>query len=457
MSTLEGLATALQSVVGPEHLCTDVALDVYAVDGVLPAMVVSPADEAQVAAVMRLANEYQATVFPRGGGSHMALGHTPARVDVVLSLQRLQQQVAYAPADMTTTVQAGLRLADLQQTLAQQGQRLGLDPPAAATTTLGGVVAANTSGPRRLLYGTARDLLLGIAVITMEGKRTKAGGRVVKNVTGYDLNKLYIGSLGTLAVIVELTFKLHPLPPGEYTLGIGFSQRVDMLPILQTVLQLPLRLSSVELLNAAATTALQSRTGLPAPDTAYLLVARVEGTPAVTKNQAQRLLEALHRLPVTCTLAAQTWSDSEQACLWREIEEFPVTMPVQALPGVLSKVSVRLSDLPVLFQEMEAVAAAAGAAWPVLARAGSGIAYVSIPADADATADLAPLLAHVQALDACVAQLRGRRVLERAPVEVKRHCEVWGTPGNDFALMQAIKTSFDPHHRLNPGRFIGGL
>jgi glycolate oxidase FAD binding subunit len=319
------------------------------------------------------------------------------------------------------------------------------------------MVAANTSGPRRLLYGTARDLLLGIAVITMEGKRTKAGGRVVKNVTGYDLNKLYIGSLGTLAVIVELTFKLHPLPPGEHTLGIGFSQHVDMLPILQTVLQLPLRLSSVELLNAAATTTLQSRTALPAPDTAYLLIARVEGTPDVTKNQAQRLSEALHKLPLTGPLTPQTWSDSEQACLWREIEEFPVTMPVQAAPEVLSKVSVRLSDLPALFQEMEAAAATAGTAWPVLAHAGSGIAYVCIPADANATADPASMLAHIQTLDACVARLRGRRVLDRAPVEVKRHCEVWGTPGDDFALMRAIKASFDPHHRLNPGRFIGGL
>jgi glycolate oxidase FAD binding subunit len=296
-----------------------------------------------------------------------------------------------------------------------------------------------------------------MAVITVEGKRTKAGGRVVKNVTGYDLNKLYIGSLGTLAVIVELTFKLHPLPPGEYTLGLGFSQRVDMLPILQTVLQLPLRLSSVELLNAAATTVLQSRTGLPAPDTAYLLLARVEGTPEVTKNQAQRLIEALHKLPLSGPLARQTWSNSEQACLWRDIEEFPVTMPVQALPGVLSKVSVRLSDLPALFQDMEAAGATAGTAWPVLAHAGSGIAYVCIPADENATADPAPMLAHVQTLDACVARLHGHRVLERAPVEVKRHCEVWGTPGKDFALMQAIKTAFDPHHRLNPGRFIGGL
>lgn len=457
MSTLEGLATALQSVVGQEHLRTDAAAAAYAVDGVLPAMVVCPEDEAEVAAVMRLADESQATVFPRGGGSHLALGQTPVRVDVVLSLQRLRRQVAYEPADMTTTVQAGVRLADLQQTLGQQGQHLALDPPAAATTTVGGIVAANTSGPRRLLYGTARDLLLGIAVITVDGKRARAGGRVVKNVTGYDLNKLYIGSLGTLAVIVELTFKLHPLPPGEYTLGLGFSQHADLLPVLQSVLQIHLRLSSLELLNAAATAALRSRTGLPAPETAYLLIARVEGTPEVTENQAQRLIDALHKLPLTDTLATQTWNQSEQARLWQEIEEFPVAMYTQAPQGMLSKVSVRLSDLPVLLRELEAAAATAGTAWPVLAHAGSGIAYVSMPPSESATSEPAHMLAHLRTLDACVARLRGRRVLEHAPVAVKRHCEVWGTPGDDFALMRAIKTSFDPHHRLNPGRFIGGL
>jgi glycolate oxidase FAD binding subunit len=457
MSTLEGLATALQSVVGQEHLRTDAAAAAYAVDGVLPAMAVCPEDEAQVAAVMRLTDEHQATVFPRGGGSHLALGQTPARVDVVLSLQRLRRQVAYEPADMTTTVQAGMRLADLQQTLGQHGQRLALDPPAATTTTVGGVVAANTSGPRRLLYGTARDLLLGIAVITADGKRTRAGGRVVKNVTGYDLNKLYIGSLGTLAVLVELTFKLQPLPPGEYTLGLGLSQPADLLPVLQTVLQLPLRLSSLELLNAATMATLRDRAALPTPDTAYLFVVRLEGTPEVTRNQQRRLVDALHQLSLTGALVPQTWNQDEQARLWREIEEFPVAMYTQAPQGMLSKVSVRPSDLLVLLQELETAAASADTAWPVLAHAGSGIAYVSMPASEHTTSDPASMLTHLRTLDACVARLGGRRVLERAPAEVKRHCEVWGTPGDDFALMRAIKTALDPHHRLNPGRFIGGL
>jgi glycolate oxidase FAD binding subunit len=457
MSTPEKLTTALESVVGKAYLLTDAAVLDYAVDGVLPRLVVCPEDEAQIAAVMRLTNEYQATVFPRGGGSHTALGQTPTRVDVVLSLQRLQRLLAYEPADMTTTVQAGLRLADLQRTLVGHRQQLALDPPAAATTTVGGMVAANMSGPRRLLYGTARDLLLGIAVITADGTRAKAGGRVVKNVTGYDLNKLYIGSLGTLAVIVELTFKVHPLPPGEATLGIGFSRQADMLAMLRTTLELPLRLSSLELLNAAAAVALSRRAGIPAPETDYLLIARVEGPSAAMQKQVQRLVAALQMLPAVGSLAVQMWDEREQACLWREIEEFPVAMHAQAPQGVMNKVSVQVTDMPALCQEVAKLSPTAGAAWPVLAHAGSGIAYVHIPPGEHTSADPAPMLAHLRALDACIARWRGHRVIERAPVAVKRHCQVWGPPRDDFALMRAIKATFDPHHRLNPGRFIGGL
>jgi glycolate oxidase FAD binding subunit len=446
-------ATALQSLVGHESCHTGDAAAAYAIDGVLPAIVACPADEAQVAAVMRLAHEHRATVFPRGGGSHIGLGHPPARVDVVLSLQRLRQQLAYEPADMTTTVQAGLRLADLQQTLSHNGQRLALDPPAHATTTVGGIVATNMSGPRRLLYGTARDLLLGIAVITVDGRRTRAGARVVKNVTGYDLNKLYIGSLGTLAVIVELTFKLHPLPPGEYTLGLGFSHHADILPLLQTLLELPLRLNSLELLNAAAMTTMHARTGLSTPDTAYLLLVRLEGDPEVLSRQEQRLLAALQSLPRRGSLVPHRWSDVEQARLWREIEEFPVTMHTQAPQGVVSKVSVLMSHLPALCQHL----AAANAAWPVLAHAGNGIAYVHFPPDDTAGAEPLQLLTHLRALDDCVHRLGGYRVLERAPVALKHQCAIWEPPANGFTLMRAIKTSFDPDHRLNPGRFIGGL
>ena len=459
MSALEGLATALESVVGSAHLLTNAAVAEYAVDGIPPAMVVLPTDEVQIAEVLRLASEYQATVFPRGGGSHMFIGQPPSRVDLVLSVQHLQRQLAYEPADLTTTVQAGMRFCELQRTLGGHGQFLALDPPVTATTTLGGVVATNVSGPRRLLYGTARDVLLGVAVMTIDGKRTKAGGRVVKNVTGYDLNKLYIGSLGTLAIIVELTCKLHPLPPGELTLGIGCAGEADLTPMLQTILQLPLRLNSLELLNAAACETLATRADLALVETGYMLIARVEGPPAVTQSQARRLTEALHHLPLTRPASVHAWSAVEQERLWSGLSALTRgTSGLDSAPDcMVVKVSLLMSALPAFCQDVQEQATHFDTAWSIVAHAGSGIAYVCIPVPHPETPDVERLLAYLQALERCVARCQGRRVVERAPVAVKQQCQVWGPPGDDFALMRAIKASFDPHRRLNPGRFLGGL
>lgn len=456
MPMREGLATALETVVGAAHLVTDAAVAAYAIDGVCPGLVVCPADADEILAVLRLATEYQATVFPRGGGSHLGLGQTPAQVDLVLSVERLQQQVAYEPADLTTTVQAGMRFTALQQTLHAQGQFLALDPPVTPATTIGGVVMTNVSGPRRLLYGTVRDVLLGTMVVTVDGTRVKAGGRVVKNVTGYDVNKLYIGSLGTLAILVELTCKLHPLPPGELTLAFGCETPTDLAVILPTVLHVPLRLNSLELLNEPSCATLAACTGLTLPDTAYTLVARVEGTPEVTQSQAQRLINALQRLALPRSVSVYTWQATEQESLWAALGTLTqgTTDTSEAPLGVVAKVSLLMDALPALCHAVQEIAGHADTPWSLVAHAGSGIVYVGMPGMAGETSEVAHLLAQVQALQTCVEGLHGHMVVERAPLAVKQRWPVWGAPRDDFALMRAIKTSYDPQNRLNPGRFV---
>jgi glycolate oxidase FAD binding subunit len=294
-------------------------------------------------------------------------------------------------------------------------------------------------------------------VITVDGKRTKAGGRVVKNVTGYDLNKLYIGSLGTLGVVVELTCKLHPLPAGEHTVVIGFAHHADMLPLLQALLQVPLRLSSLEILNAAAATFLTRQAGLSAIESPYLLVARVEGMPEILERQAQRMVETLRALPLSGSLSVLPLPMAEQRHLWRACEEFPVAAHATAPQGVMSKVSLHMSDLAAFFHQMQEAAVRADADWPILAHAGSGIAYINISSAEDHVSDAAEILSYIRTLDDCVTRLNGRRVIERAPAEIKQQCDIWGATGDDFALMRAIKAVFDPHSRLNPGRFLGGL
>ena len=447
MSTLDGLATALQSVVGEAYLLTDAAAAPYAVDDVLPSLVALPEDENQVADVLRLADEHDATVFPRGGGSRVSLGATPERVDVVLSVERLRRQLAYEPGDMTATVQAGMPLEELQGVLGAQGQFVALDPPATAATTIGGVIATNASGPRRLLYGTARDVVLGISVATADGTRTKAGGRVVKNVTGYDLTKLYIGSLGTLGVVLDLTFKVHPLPPGEATIGITCAGHADILPVQNALLRLPLRLNSLELLNAAAVSALQAHNGLAVPASPYLFLARLEGDAAVTAGQKERIADTLRGLSLSAPADTLAWQPEEQSRLWASLAAQPF------LPdSVTAKVGLRITDLAAFCADIEALSTEPP--WLLHAHAGNGIVSVQIPT---ANGSEETLLARIQALDGCVERRNGHRVIERAPVAVKRRCEVWGPVGDNFTVMQALKASYDPKRRLNPGRFIGGL
>lgn len=447
MSTLDGLATALQSVVGEKYLLTDAAAAPYAVDDVLPSLVALPENEEQVGDVLRLADEHDATVFPRGGGSHVPLGATPERVDVVLSVERLRRQLAYEPGDMTATVQAGMPLEELQSVLGAQGQFVALDPPTTAATTIGGVIATNASGPRRLLYGTARDVVLGISVATADGTRTKAGGRVVKNVTGYDLTKLYIGSLGTLGMVLDLTFKVHPLPPGEATIGITCAGHADILPVQNALLRLPLRLNSLELLNAAAVSALQAHNGLAVPASPYLFLARLEGDAAVTAGQKERIADTLRGLSLSAPADTLAWQPEEQSRLWASLATQPF------LPdSVTAKVGLRITDLAAFCADIEALSTEPP--WLLHAHAGNGIVSVQIPT---ANGSEETLLARIQALDGCVERRNGHRVIERAPVAVKRRCEVWGPVGDNFTVMQALKASYDPKRRLNPGRFIGGL
>ena len=194
----------------------------YAIDGLTPRWVVRPADRREAAQILGWASSEAIKVAPWGGGTQVNLGNPPEELDLVLDLSLLDQVVDFQPADLTVTVEAGITLESLQRHLASAGKFLPLEAPLADRATLGGILATSSVGPLRQAYGLPRDWLIGIRVISPAGDETKAGGRVVKNVTGYDLNKLYTGSLGTLGVIVEATFKLAPLPANQSALVASF-------------------------------------------------------------------------------------------------------------------------------------------------------------------------------------------------------------------------------------------
>ena len=202
----------LAAMVGPDGVVGAEELPGYTVDGQTPRAAVQPADRAAVSSVMQWAAAQDAAVAPRGGGTMSGLGNVPARLDLALDLRKCSRVLDFQPDDLTVTVEAGMTLDALHAELAQGRKYLPLEAPHPARATIGGILSTNCTGPRRFAYGLPRDWLIGIAVVSPGGGESKAGGQVVKNVTGYDLNKLYTGSLGTLGVIVEASFKLTPVP-----------------------------------------------------------------------------------------------------------------------------------------------------------------------------------------------------------------------------------------------------
>lgn len=446
----------------------------YAVDGLVPRAVAAPATVEEMAAVLALADRTGCAVVPRGAGTKLGLGGIPRAYDLAVSTARLDRVLEYEPADLTVTVQAGIPLARLQETLAQGRQFLPLDPPHAARATVGGIIAANASGPSRLLYGSARDLVIGTRVVHADGVVSKAGGKVVKNVAGYDLNKLYIGSLGTLGVVVELTFKVQPLPEAERSLAASFASTAEAAACVARVLRSPLFFRAVELLDPRAAGLVG--TPVEVPEGGCALLAWAAGFEKAVARQV-RDLEAMAReggaldvRPVDGPSHDELWQRVRDVRALVAGERSPVdengqgrtrprrtrskTTPstASAASVVVAKVSVPLSQVAPLFQ------AARSAGDPlVMAHAGSGVLYLHLPLHDGAPEALADAARVVEQVRREAVQRGGSLVVEEAPPELKRLVDVWGDVGDAFPIMRGLKEKLDPKGTLNPGRFVGGL
>ncbi len=397
------------------------------IDGIASTSRVTPASREELAEALRLADERGQAVAPVGGGTQLDLGMPPSRLDVVIETTGLNKVVEYEPADLTVTVEAGIRFDELQKLLGEQGQFLALDPPAASGATIGGLIATNASGPLRFAYGTARDLVIGTRVANPDGNVTHAGGRVVKNVAGYDLNKLYVGSLGTLGIIVELSFKLAPIPPATNTVVGQFADANAARAVINAVVQSPLSPMAIELLGPRAASAVS----LPE---ALLVVFRVGGYPQAVERQVRDLSALVGQRVET---SATVWDDLHGMCVAAQNRDVVVKAAVPLLEStrVVEILEQRLAGLDPL----------------VWAHAGNGIAYAAcnVPSDAMVLRDLRT---EISALGSNASM-----VIQRCPIELKRAVDVWGDPGSSIGLMRALKAKLDPHNTLNPGRYVGGI
>jgi glycolate oxidase FAD binding subunit len=390
------------------------------VDGVTPGLVARPADTDQVAEVLRAARAHGLTVVPRGRGTKLSWGTSPSSADVLLDVSALDQVLDHAAGDLIVAAQAGARLSDVQQAVGSAGQRLAIDETVPGSS-VGGLLAANTSGPRRVATGSARDLLIGITVVRADGVVAKAGGRVVKNVAGYDLGKLLIGSLGTLAVVVDATFRLHPVPVARSWVSVPVADPAEAQRLVRSVLH-----------AQAVPAAIEVEWADGRGTVSVLLEGRDEGVAGRTATVRGLLGE-------TSTESASEEPAGGATYPW------DVTATGDDRSTAL-KLTFALSGLA------DVLTAATETGVTLRGSAGAGVAYAALPSGT-------PLDTVRTALDRLRSTCSGHggsAVVVDAPADVKAGLDVWGpVPGLD--LMRRVKDQFDPDHRLAPGRFVGGI
>ncbi len=416
--------------------CDDVrpATAADTVAGIQPSLVAAPATTEQASAVMRAAAALGLAVIPRGAGTKLHWGYPPERADLVLDLTRLDQVVEHAAGDLVVTVQAGVRLEHLASVLAEAGQRLALDcaarplPSGPATAgTIGGVLAAGAAGPLRLRYGTPRDLLIGITIVRADGTIARSGGKVVKNVAGYDLGKLFAGSRGTLGLITQATFRLHPIPAAAAYVIVSCDSAAACARLVSAAL-------------AAAVSPVAAELHLASLAGPCELAVALEGD---HDGVAQRsgMLADLMAVQETSHVAAVA---SQPPAWWGSAGGAPQE-------GTLIQVAFWPGKLGSVLTGIAAAAERAGLDPVLRGSAGSGVLHLSVPRSAD-PARVAGLVASLRA----ALHDRGSAVVQHAPPPVRDLVDLFG-PVPSLNLMRAVKQQFDPDRVLSPGRFAGGI
>jgi len=377
--------------------------------------VTSPETAEELAEALRRAALHERTITLAGKGTKRLMAGPIEPADECISTAGLHGVLQYEPRDLTISVEAGLPWREFTRLLAQNRQMVPLDPPFAAEATVGGVIAANSSGPRRRLYGTARDLVIGMRFATLQGKVVQSGGMVVKNVAGLDMAKLMIGSFGTLAAITVVNFKLLPMPELERSFVLAFESLPAAMGARGRLLKSALQPAAIDLLNPAAGAAI----GNPA----WLLAVETAGNAAAIARYEREMAELGE---------GKVFDGADQQTLWEQIAEFTPRFLKGRPDGAVVRASCTLKELEAVMASFEA---------PALARAGSGVCY--------------GYFEHSAAAAAWIAEAAGRGwkiVIEFSPEERKPELELWPAPGADLEIMRRVKTLFDPGNVLNRGR-----
>jgi len=385
---------------------------------------VCPASPEELAETMRCASARGQTVELAGHFTKRRMGGPARPADMTVSTSAMTRIRQYEPCDLTISVEAGVSYGELTRLLAENRQMIPLDPPFAGTATIGGIIACNSSGPRRRLYGTARDVVIGMQFATLEGKLVESGGMVVKNVAGLDMGKLMIGSFGTLAAIAVVNFKLIPQPPCERTFRFTFAGLEEAITARDAILKSPLDPAAIDLLNPPAAANIAAEI-MESP--AWVLAVRAGGNAAAIRRY-QRDLAAMGAQPVPV---------NEEAAFWGSVQEFTPAYLDTHPHGAVVRVSCTLKETKAVIETVPG---------PAMARAGSGVCYAYF-------AEFAQAAGFAQE----TARQHGETVIEFAPEDCKEEAPLWPSPGQDLEIMRRIKLMFDPQLLLNRGRLYNRI
>ncbi|HEV2689471.1 MAG TPA: FAD-binding oxidoreductase, partial [Bryobacteraceae bacterium] len=405
LAGVEAAWSELRAIVGEEHMRLAAPED--SVDGVQPQMVIEPGSADEIARVLKTATSAGLQVLPRGGATKMDWGNPPRGADLIISTRRLNRIVEHAWGDMTATVEAGCTLQQLQRTLDEHGQRLALDPLWPDRATIGGILATNDSGPLRIRFGSLRDLIIGVTLVLSDGTLAKSGGKVVKNVAGYDLPKLATGSLGTLGIIAQAIFRLHPIPRESRTLSFSAPDNAAINALVLAILDSKLVPTGVQVRAAGSS--------LPEVDL------RFEGTAAGCDAQVDQVVRLAAGVRQSAG-QAEVWNAS--AALWDGAES-----------SVLCKFTLLPASMGTFFDKVMEVAEQAHLQWRIAAQA-VGAGLLRLEADG-AAADV--FLSAIAELRQGLEARGGSLAVLRCPSEMKAKFDVWGSPGDVLPVMKSVK------------------
>jgi len=449
-----GMHSRFETLLGSNRILAEpTVLERYAIEGISPRVVLQPENAEEISAILRVCNEQQWTVVPFGSGTHQEVGRVPEAVDVVLSTEKLNKVEAYDPGDLTISLEAGVRVANAVAACTEYQQLLPIEGEGG---TIGGALALAQSGPLRVGFGGLRDFCIGISFLTGDGVSGRGGGRVVKNVAGYDLMKLFIGSYGSLGVITSANFKVFPNPRQTITLICEFSSLADAIRLRDALLTSPFSALACEIISPAATEYLRdSEPRDPdywAPDTAK----SSSGTPwklALRFAGSDRVLQRIRR-ELSSSISSDL-SGGDETELWRQIGMFENRLVGRHRNAMIFHVEVPLAQSQSVLEAAQAAAIHYNFVAAIIGRATIGslvIGFLPLAVDPPGVMQYA----------AAASEFRSRlsksasAVVVRCPREAKQHFDVWGSTPSDLDLMQKIKYALDPGGILNRGRFLVG-